>query len=51
VLAVISLTYNAGLTSTAEPSLCHEAIRLARILVSLMPDEPEIYAACSHCCS
>jgi RNA polymerase sigma-70 factor (ECF subfamily) len=43
VLAVIYLTYNAGVTSTAEPSLCHEAIRLARILVTLMPDEPEVY--------
>jgi RNA polymerase sigma-70 factor, ECF subfamily len=43
VLAVIYLTYNAGVTSTAEPSLCHEAIRLARILVALMPDEPEVY--------
>ena len=42
VLAVVYLTYNAGLTSTAEPSLCHEAIRLARILVTLMPDEPEV---------
>jgi RNA polymerase sigma-70 factor, ECF subfamily len=43
VLAVVYLTYNAGLTSTAEPSLCHEAIRLARILVTLMPDESEVY--------
>jgi RNA polymerase sigma-70 factor, ECF subfamily len=43
VLAVVYLTYNAGVTSTAEPSLCAEAIRLARILVTLMPDEPEVY--------
>jgi RNA polymerase sigma-70 factor (ECF subfamily) len=43
VLAVVYLTYNAGLTSTEEPSLCAEAIRLARILVRLMPDEPEVY--------
>jgi RNA polymerase sigma-70 factor (ECF subfamily) len=42
VLAVVYLTYNAGLTSTAEPSLCLEAIRLARILMTLMPDEPEV---------
>jgi RNA polymerase sigma-70 factor, ECF subfamily len=43
VLAVVYLTYNAGLTSTAEPGLCAEAIRLARILVTLMPDEPEVH--------
>jgi RNA polymerase sigma-70 factor (ECF subfamily) len=43
VLAVVYLAYNAGLTSTAEPGLCSEAIRLARILVTLMPDEPEVY--------
>jgi RNA polymerase sigma-70 factor (ECF subfamily) len=42
VLAVIYLVYNAGLTSPAEPSLCSEAIRLARILATLMPDEPEV---------
>ncbi len=42
VLAVIYLVYNAGLTSTAEPGLCDEAIRLARILIRLMPDEPEV---------
>ena len=43
VLAVVYLTYNAGLASTAEPSLCLEAIRLARILMTLMPDEPEVF--------
>ena len=43
VLAVVYLTYNAGLASTTEPSLCPDAIRLARILVALMPDEPEVY--------
>jgi len=42
VLAVVYLVYNAGLTSPAEPSLCQEAIRLARILATLMPDEPEV---------
>ncbi len=42
VLAVVYLVYNAGLTSPAEPGLCSEAIRLARILASLMPDEPEV---------
>jgi RNA polymerase sigma-70 factor (ECF subfamily) len=39
VLAVVYLIYNAGL---AEPGLCAEAIRLARILGTLMPDEPEV---------
>jgi len=42
VLAVVYLVYNAGLTSPAEPGLCVEAIRLARILATLMPDEPEV---------
>jgi RNA polymerase sigma-70 factor, ECF subfamily len=42
VLAVVYLVYNAGLTSPAEPGLCAEAIRLARILAMLMPDEPEV---------
>lgn len=43
VLAVVYLIYNAGLTSRAEePHLCSEAIRLARILATLMPDEPEV---------
>jgi RNA polymerase sigma-70 factor (ECF subfamily) len=42
VLAVVYLVYNAGLTSPAEPDLCGEAIRLARILAALMPDEPEV---------
>ena len=41
VLAVIYLVYTAGQTSQAEPPLCAEAIRLARILATLMPDEPE----------
>jgi RNA polymerase sigma-70 factor, ECF subfamily len=42
VLAVVYLVYNAGLTSPTEPGLCPEAIRLARILATLMPDEPEV---------
>src|SRR4051812_7377440 len=42
VLAVVYLVYNAGLNNLAEPGLCAEAIRLARILVTLMPDEPEV---------
>jgi RNA polymerase sigma-70 factor, ECF subfamily len=42
VLAAAYLIYNAGLSGPAEPDLCVEAIRLARILVALMPDEPEV---------
>jgi RNA polymerase sigma-70 factor (ECF subfamily) len=42
VLAVVYLIYNAGLAGSAEPDLCAEAIRLARILAALMPDEPEV---------
>jgi RNA polymerase sigma-70 factor, ECF subfamily len=42
VLAVVYLIYNAGLSRPAEPGLCSEAIRLARILATLMPDEPEV---------
>jgi RNA polymerase sigma-70 factor (ECF subfamily) len=42
VLAVVYLVYNAGLTSATDPDLCSEAIRLARILTTLMPDEPEV---------
>jgi len=42
VLAVVYLIYNAGLSDSTEPGLCSEAIRLARILSSLMPDEPEV---------
>ena len=41
VLAVVYLIYNAGLNNPYDPGLCSEAIRLARILVTLMPDEPE----------
>jgi RNA polymerase sigma-70 factor, ECF subfamily len=42
VLAVVYLVYNAGLSSAAEQGLSSEAIRLARILATLMPDEPEV---------
>src|SRR5213592_3978691 len=42
VLAVVYLIYTGGQTSQAEPGLCAEAIRLARILATLMPDEPEV---------
>jgi RNA polymerase sigma-70 factor (ECF subfamily) len=42
VLAVVYLVYTAGLSSPADPGLCAEAIRLARILAALLPDEPEV---------
>jgi RNA polymerase sigma-70 factor, ECF subfamily len=41
VLAVVYLIYTAGQISEPEADLCAEAIRLARILATLMPDEPE----------
>ncbi len=43
VLAVVYLIFNAGLASPAEPDLCMEGVRLARILAALMPDEPEVF--------
>ena len=42
VLAVVYLVYNTGLARPGEAGLCSEAIRLARILAALMPDEPEV---------
>jgi RNA polymerase sigma-70 factor (ECF subfamily) len=42
VLAVVYLVYTAGLTGPADPGLCTEAIRLARILATLLPDESEV---------
>jgi RNA polymerase sigma-70 factor, ECF subfamily len=42
VLAVVYLIYNAGATNQGQPDLCSEAIRLARILMKLIPDEHEV---------
>ena len=47
VLAVIYLVFNEGYTATEgdeliRADLCHEAIRLARLVAQLMPDEPEV---------
>ncbi|MEA2001487.1 MAG: RNA polymerase sigma factor [Actinomycetota bacterium] len=41
VLLVVYLIYNTGLDDPERASLRSEAIRLARALVELMPDEPE----------
>ena len=42
VLAVVYLVYNAGLDGRGVSGLCGEAIRLARLLAALMPDEAEV---------
>jgi RNA polymerase sigma-70 factor, ECF subfamily len=47
VLGVLYLLFNEGYAATAgtdlvRTSLCAEAIRLARVLARLMPDEPEV---------
>jgi RNA polymerase sigma-70 factor, ECF subfamily len=42
VLAVVYLLYNAAVSRPTEQDLCSEAIRLARVLATLMPGEPEV---------
>jgi RNA polymerase sigma factor (sigma-70 family) len=48
VLSVIYLVFNEGYTATAgsdwvRRALCEEALRLARVLAALAPDEPEVH--------
>ena len=48
VLEVVYLVFNEGYTATAggdwmRPTLCHEALRLGRILAGLAPQEPEVH--------
>ncbi|MGW1157230.1 RNA polymerase sigma factor [Streptomyces sp. NPDC002513] len=52
VLDVIYLIFNEGYAATSgddwlRPALCEDALRLARILSSLMPKEPEVHALTS----
>ena len=48
VLAVVYLVFNEGYSATAgedlvRPALCGEAMRLGRVLVALLPGEPEVH--------
>jgi len=48
VLAVIYLVFNEGHVATAgasltRPELCNDALRIARVLAGLAPDEPEVH--------
>jgi RNA polymerase sigma factor (sigma-70 family) len=48
VMAVVYLIFNEGYSATAgedwmRPDLCREAIRLARMLAQMVPDEPEAH--------
>ncbi|MBO3086073.1 RNA polymerase sigma factor [Cellulomonas fengjieae] len=42
VLAVVYLVFSTGSGDLTRDDLCAEAIRLGRVLVELMPDEPEV---------
>ncbi|MFG1863324.1 RNA polymerase sigma factor [Microbispora bryophytorum] len=48
VLEVVYLIFNEGYSATAgddwtRPDLCHEALRLGRLLAGLLPGEPEVH--------
>ncbi|MEV0989184.1 RNA polymerase sigma factor [Streptomyces sp. NPDC049949] len=48
VLEVIYLIFNEGYSATTgddlvRPALCEDALRLARVLAALMPEEPEVH--------
>ncbi len=43
VLAVVYLVFNAGYGPPVRRELCAEALRLALLLATLMPDEPEVH--------
>jgi RNA polymerase sigma factor (sigma-70 family) len=48
VLEVVYLVFNEGYAATSgadwvRPALCEEAMRLGRVLVGLVPDEPEVH--------
>ncbi|MFJ3822811.1 RNA polymerase sigma factor [Streptomyces nodosus] len=52
VLDVIYLVFNEGYAATAgddllRPALCEDALRLARVLAELMPEEPEVHGLAS----
>jgi RNA polymerase sigma-70 factor, ECF subfamily len=48
VLEVLYLVFNEGYSATAgddwtRPELCHDAVRLGRIVAELLPEEPEVH--------
>ena len=51
MLAALYLIFNEGYLATSSDALirrelCAEAIRLARVLVAMLPDEPEAIGLC-----
>jgi RNA polymerase sigma-70 factor (ECF subfamily) len=49
VLGVLYLLFTRGYDADGEPAFAAEAIRLARLLSSLMPDEPEVWGLLALC--